>query len=677
MARKLSTSLRRSLLLGTSALGLQFMVSTELFAQAAGTAPTAAAALRLMPTQKADVEIDMPTAAEAENCKIEARPDRSGWIVRAANGQILREFVDTNKNQVVDRWCYYKDGVEVYRDIDENHDGRAEQMRWMNTAGIRWGLDTNQDGTIDSWKMISPEEVTAEVVAAMRTRDAARFQRVLMSETELSGLGLGEERAAALKTKLGKAQATFASLLKTQQLVTDKTTWGGFGGTRPGVVPAGTAGSTSDLVAYENVVTMLDGSASKSGQLQIGTLVKVGDLWRVIDAPHTDGQNLAGGFFFDNQQRQLGGNEGGFAGGLPSAELQKLLDEAQKLDTALEQTSAPAEQARLSALRADKLQEIVDQVEPKEKAVWNKQLADAVAAGVQTGQYPNGLSRLKALAEKLAANKDDVDTAAFVTYRAMQAEYAASMQGTSVDYVKLQAAWLEKLEKFVTDYPTSPDSAEALLQLGSSEEFAGQDAKAKAWYQKIVTSFPQSTLAKKARGAITRLDSVGQVMQLTGKAIGTTTPVNLTAYRGRVVLIHYWATWCEPAKVDMAQLKELHSKYNRAGFELIGVNLDEQAATATDYLTKNRLPWAQLHEPGGLDSRLAQELGIMNLPTMILVDENGKVAHRGIHITELESDLQKRLRGKEPPAAAQVAPAPVPTPPAPQTTNAKGFNGKK
>jgi len=214
MARKLSTSLRRSLLIGTSALGLQLLASADLLAQA--NAPTAAAALKLMPTQKADVEVDTPSGAEAENCKIEARADRSGWVVRAANGQILREFVDTNKNQVVDRWCYYKDGVEVYRDIDENHDGRAEQCRWMNTAGIRWGLDTNQDGTIDSWKLISPEEVTAEVVAAMRTRDAARFQRVLLTETEMAGLGLGEERAAALKTKLAKAPASFANLLKAQ-----------------------------------------------------------------------------------------------------------------------------------------------------------------------------------------------------------------------------------------------------------------------------------------------------------------------------------------------------------------------------------------------------------------------------------------------------------------------------
>ncbi len=103
------------------------------------------------------------------------------------------------------------------------------------------------------------------------------------------------------------------------------------------------------------------------------------------------------------------------------------------------------------------------------------------------------------------------------------------------------------------------------------------------------------------------------------------------------------------------------------------MNLDETSGHAVEYLTKNRLPWAQLHEPGGLDSRLAQELGIMNLPTMILVDETGKVAHRGIHITELESDLSKRLARQRTASCGASSTSTA----APQTTNSKGFNGKK
>ena len=66
-------------------------------------------------------------------------------MVKNGAGQMLRIFVDTNADNTVDQWSYYKDGVEVYRDIDSNHNGKADQCRWLNTAGTRWGIDKNED----------------------------------------------------------------------------------------------------------------------------------------------------------------------------------------------------------------------------------------------------------------------------------------------------------------------------------------------------------------------------------------------------------------------------------------------------------------------------------------------------------------------------------------------------
>ena len=94
----------------------------------------------------------------------------------------------------------------------------------------------------------------------------------------------------------------------------------------------------------------------------------------------------------------------------------------------------------------------------------------------------------------------------------------------------------------------------------------------------------------------------------------------------------------------MAALKELAIRYGKSGFQVIGVNLDSTLQEMKSYLAQNPLPWQQIHEQGGLDSRPANELGIHTLPTMILVDQGGKVVNRNVHVAELDSELRKLIR---------------------------------
>ncbi len=92
----------------------------------------------------------------------------------------------------------------------------------------------------------------------------------------------------------------------------------------------------------------------------------------------------------------------------------------------------------------------------------------------------------------------------------------------------------------------------------------------------------------------------------------------------------------------MATLKELWNKFGRS-FTVIGVNLDDKK-DLTAYLAENPLPWPQIFEEGGLDGRPANALGIVTVPTMILLDQQGKVVDRSVSITELESQLKKLIR---------------------------------
>src|SRR5688572_30665514 len=129
--------------------------------------PSVEQALALAPVQK-DAEYDKPAAADVAKCtiQVEKMGAGSGWVVKNAEGSTLRKFIDTNGDNTVDQWSYYADGLEVYRDVDSNANGKADQFRWLNTGGSRWGLDTNEDGKLDEWKTISAEEVSAEAVQA-------------------------------------------------------------------------------------------------------------------------------------------------------------------------------------------------------------------------------------------------------------------------------------------------------------------------------------------------------------------------------------------------------------------------------------------------------------------------------------------------------------------------------
>ena len=628
-------------------LGLAILAAAwAMTGRASAAKPTVESALTLKPLQ-ADADYETPTGDDVAKCTMQSAtaPGVTGWLVFNSAGQLLRRFLDTNGDNKLDQWCYYKNGIEVYRDVDSNFNGKADQYRWLGTAGIRWGLDDNEDGRIDRWKMISAEEVAAEVVAALRTRDEKRFQRLLLSPEELKLLGLGEVQAGEIAKKVAAASHSFADLAQRQTVVGKDAEWISFGANHPCTVPVGFEGAKRDVIVYD-AVSAIVATGGKTAQITLGTLIQTEAGWRMIDLPQNllDSQtnNLAGGFFFQDpptRQPDMAGN----AGGLNEAE-QKLLQELEKIDKTLAQATGPEQLSRANAARADVLEKLLQATTRTEnRDSYTRQFADSVSAAVQSGGYPEGVERMKKLAEGLTAEPSNAKLAAYVMWRYLTADYARNLMQTNIDYSKVQEKWMADVRKFVDDFPRAEDAAEAMLQLAVSHEFAGKADDAVIWYSKIAAQFPSADVAKKAAGAKRRLESVGKPIELEGPTLDGTT-LSLSAYRGRVVLIQYWATWCEPCKLDMTTVKQLQAKYAKQGFAVIGVDLDGDRALADNYVRANPVPWKQIYEPGGLDSRLAQELGIITLPTMILVDREGKVLNRNIHAGELDDELGKRLQ---------------------------------
>lgn len=627
----------------TATVFVLFLASTLAVADGQDAPSLKQKALSLKPVQ-ADVEYDQVPADEFDRCRVEDLdyPGWAGWLVRDADGTPLRRFADTNDDKKIDLWCYFREGVEVYRDVDADFNAKADQYRWLGTAGTRWAVDEDEDGTIDRWKQISAEEVTAELVASIADGDAARFGRLLIEPNELKSLGFTGDRASELADRVKFARSEFAGYAERQKDVSPDARWVQFVASKPGVVPSGTDGLEKDLTVYENAVAMFE-QQGKSGQLLAGTLLRVGDTWRLISLPHSVGDQTvvarSSSFFFHSPSAAGTAAAGGPAGG--AAASQELVTSLEQIDRQLTAASDPKALATLNERRADVVEKLVAAAaSEEERATWVRQLVDTVAAAVQSGTYPQGLKRLEQTAKQFA--DDDAALQSYIAFQIVSADYALRLGSAKPEeFPKVQEWYLESLNAVVDRYPKSPEAALAMMQLALSKEFEDKEKEALEWYRKVAERFPNQEAGEKAAGAIHRLESVGQQLELGGTTLDGKS-LSLSQLRGRPIVVHYWATWCEPCKQDLKLLRQLQARYQKAGLQLVGVNVDGRKADALAFVKANSLPWPQLFAEGGLESSpLAKQLGIQTLPTMLLIDKTGKVVRHNVQAAQLDAALEE------------------------------------
>ena len=119
----------------------------------------------------------------------------------------------------------------------------------------------------------------------------------------------------------------------------------------------------------------------------------------------------------------------------------------------------------------------------------------------------------------------------------------------------------------------------------------------------------------------------------------------LSSYRGRVVLLDFWATWCPPCRTALPKLRELVAELPADRFALIAISVDEERETVARFLADEPMPWTIWH--AGTEGEAAQLLRVSFFPTYVLADERGRVLARSNELEELRPLIDEALSSKE------------------------------
>jgi len=208
----------------------------------------------------------------------------------------------------------------------------------------------------------------------------------------------------------------------------------------------------------------------------------------------------------------------------------------------------------------------------------------------------------------------------------------------------------ESVKQYVVENPKNLDLAKLLINAAiqnasMDRQFAVETLKEIAELYGNSEFLDDREYLGKLQAMLKRFELLGNPVPFSGVDLAGK-KISSTDFKNKVVLIDFWATWCTPCVSALPEMKRLHDLYNKRGFEIVGVSVDDKKDDLAKFLEERKLPWKILsdtvtEEKGG--TRLAKHFGVSQYPTLMLVGRDGKLIATDFDMKTLEKLLIRQF----------------------------------
>ncbi|WP_198661737.1 TlpA family protein disulfide reductase [Lewinella sp. IMCC34183] len=171
-------------------------------------------------------------------------------------------------------------------------------------------------------------------------------------------------------------------------------------------------------------------------------------------------------------------------------------------------------------------------------------------------------------------------------------------------------------------------------------------ALANATIEEFAPLFPEPVAALERQTAALRSFLVGSEAPLFSGATPAGDTLSLESLRGQYVLLDFWASWCGPCRRENPNVVRVYEKYRDAGFEILGISLDDRRERWLQAIEADALTWRHVSDLKGWRSEHAQLYGVTSIPQTVLLDPDGNIVARNLRGADLERKLRELLGAK-------------------------------